>query len=98
MAQERVAVGQSRRRSSHASTPGWSDREGASAVAVGSVILATALHWRRRMRNVAALSMLMAMTVAAAGCHTGPCGGCAEYETCNVATNACVLNDGAQIG
>jgi hypothetical protein len=53
--------------------------------------MATALHSRSSMRITVAILLL-----ASAGCHTGPCGGCADYETCNLATNACVLNTGAR--
>ena len=40
--------------------------------------------------------LAIAMVVAAAGCHMAPCGGCAEWETCNAATQECVLNVGAR--
>jgi hypothetical protein len=40
--------------------------------------------------------LLLVLGYVAAGCHVAPCGGCAEWETCDVATNACVLNDGAR--
>jgi hypothetical protein len=31
-----------------------------------------------------------------AGCHAQPCGGCRDYETCDVVTQACVLNAGTR--
>lgn len=46
------------------------------------------------MRNLAWLSVVLGL--AAAGCHAGPCGGCPDYETCDAASDACVLNDGAR--
>jgi C2 domain-containing protein len=40
-------------------------------------------------------TMLLALLgMVAAGCHAAPCGGCAEWETCEAATNACALNAG----
>ncbi|MDB4966660.1 MAG: hypothetical protein JWN44_2349 [Myxococcales bacterium] len=41
-------------------------------------------------------TLLATLAVAIAGCHPQPCGGCADYETCDVAANACVLNTGAR--
>jgi hypothetical protein len=31
-----------------------------------------------------------------AGCHVAPCGGCADWETCEAATNTCALNAGTK--
>jgi hypothetical protein len=36
------------------------------------------------------------IVVGAAGCRMAPCGGCADWETCNAATNECVLNSGTR--
>lgn len=36
----------------------------------------------------------LVLSFLVAGCHTGPCGGCADWETCDVASNQCVLNAG----
>jgi len=35
---------------------------------------------------------LLLLVLVAAGCHVAPCGGCADWETCDVAADACVLN------
>ena len=40
--------------------------------------------------------LLVVVGVALVGCQREPCGGCAEYESCAVAANQCVLNDGAR--
>jgi hypothetical protein len=47
------------------------------------------------MRN-ALLAMTTTMMLWATGCHPAPCGGCADYESCDVAANQCVLNTGAR--
>jgi hypothetical protein len=36
----------------------------------------------------------LALAFLVAGCHIAPCGGCAGWETCDVAANQCVLNAG----
>lgn len=36
------------------------------------------------------------IALAAAGCRPEPCGGCRQWETCDAATDACVLNDGTR--
>jgi hypothetical protein len=49
------------------------------------------------MRNWVLATMLVATAMlVVAGCHAGPCGGCADYETCNTVSNMCVLNTGAR--
>jgi hypothetical protein len=48
------------------------------------------------MRNKMATMVLAALTMAAVGCHGAACGGCPDYETCDVAANACVLNRGVR--
>lgn len=45
------------------------------------------------MRKLTIASVLV-LGFLVAGCHTGPCGGCAQWETCDVAANQCVLNAG----
>jgi len=42
------------------------------------------------------LFVLFACTVALPACHAAPCGGCAEYETCERVTGQCALNDGTR--
>ena len=42
------------------------------------------------------LWLVGAIGLGAAGCHPSPCGGCAEWETCDAATTECVLNDGTR--
>ena len=41
-------------------------------------------------------TLLLILGFVAAGCHAAPCGGCAEWETCDAATDACVLNAGTR--
>jgi len=41
-------------------------------------------------------TLLLALGLVAAGCHAAPCGGCADWETCNAATDECVLNSGTR--
>jgi hypothetical protein len=36
------------------------------------------------------------LAVGVAGCRTAPCGGCANWETCDAATDTCVLNAGTR--
>jgi len=48
------------------------------------------------MQNTMRATTMAMAVLMIAGCHTGPCGGCPDYETCNPATNACVLNTGAR--
>lgn len=57
--------------------------------------LAPTLHWRGRMRNGVWLVWVLGIA-AAAGCQPAPCGGCADWETCDATTMACVLNEGAR--
>jgi hypothetical protein len=39
---------------------------------------------------------LLLLVLVAAGCHVAPCGGCADWETCDVAADVCTLNAGAR--
>ena len=41
-------------------------------------------------------TLLLVLGLVAAGCHAAPCGGCADWETCNAATDECVLNAGTR--
>ena len=41
-------------------------------------------------------SVVAVLGFVAAGCHVAPCGGCAEWETCEQATQVCVLNNGTR--
>jgi hypothetical protein len=41
-------------------------------------------------------TVLLFLGFVAAGCHAGPCGGCAEWETCDVTTDQCTLNAGTR--
>jgi hypothetical protein len=61
------------------------------------VDLAIGLHWGDGMRT-SSMSVLCfgASLLALAGCHALPCGGCADYETCEPLTNRCALNDGTR--
>jgi hypothetical protein len=43
------------------------------------------------MRTPTLFALAFAVS-ATAGCHPLPCGGCANYETCSLVTNECVLN------
>jgi hypothetical protein len=45
------------------------------------------------MRKLTIAGCLLIASLVA-GCHTAPCGGCAQWETCDVAANQCVLNAG----
>lgn len=40
--------------------------------------------------------LLSVLGLVAAGCHAPPCGGCADWESCDASTNACVLNAGTR--
>jgi hypothetical protein len=40
--------------------------------------------------------LLVVLGFVAAGCHAAPCGGCAQWETCDVASDECVLNTGTR--
>ena len=42
------------------------------------------------------LVLIVVSALATAGCQRPPCGGCADYETCAMASDECVLNDGAR--
>lgn len=42
------------------------------------------------------LWLVCAIGFGAAGCHPSPCGGCAEWESCDVVTDQCVINDGTR--
>jgi hypothetical protein len=48
------------------------------------------------MSNTKTLALVFLLTAGAAGCRTAPCGGCAEWETCDVASDQCVLNAGTR--
>jgi hypothetical protein len=39
-------------------------------------------------------AVLAVLGFLVAGCHAAPCGGCAQWETCDVASNQCALNAG----
>ncbi|MGZ3429277.1 MAG: hypothetical protein ACXVCV_21645 [Polyangia bacterium] len=41
-----------------------------------------------------AAALTLMLTALAAGCHAAPCGGCAQWESCDVADSQCVLNAG----
>ena len=43
-----------------------------------------------------ALASVGMLVLVAAGCHVAPCGGCSEWETCEQATQLCVLNNGTE--
>ncbi len=39
---------------------------------------------------------LLMLGLMAAGCHAGPCGGCPGWESCDPASDQCVLNAGTR--
>ena len=41
-------------------------------------------------------TLLLVLGFVAAGCHAAPCGGCADWESCDVAADTCVLNAGTR--
>ena len=50
----------------------------------------------REHANTMLVAAAIAVSVAAAGCRAAPCGGCAPWETCDVATDQCALNAGTR--
>ena len=74
-------------------TGGGRTSDGQARANTGNTAVAPALQYRRAMRKLTfAASVVIACF--AAGCHTGPCGGCPAWETCDVAADQCVLNAG----
>src|SRR3954470_8766572 len=39
---------------------------------------------------------MLVVLLLLAGCHAAPCGGCRDYESCDVVSNECVLNAGTR--
>jgi hypothetical protein len=59
-----------------------------------STLVANGLHDGLAMRISWALVLLGASGFV--GCASRPCGGCADYASCDVVTDQCVINDGAR--
>ena len=55
--------------------------------------VAPSLQYGRHMRKTT-FAALAVLGFLVAGCHVAPCGGCAKWETCDVAADQCVLNAG----
>jgi hypothetical protein len=41
-------------------------------------------------------ALLLVLGFVATGCRAAPCGGCAQWEACDVASDECVLNSGTR--
>jgi hypothetical protein len=70
----------------------WSDRRRASERDQTRPDAGAVAALTPGMRN----TMPLLLVLVAAGCHAAPCGGCADWETCDVATNTCALNAGTR--